>query len=56
MACEVGEVEMASSSFKEFCCSEEQKNGIVVVGECGIGDVWFWLYCSKNKRYCSVFL
>ena len=50
------EVEMASNPSKQFCCGEEQKNGVFAGWRCGVKDTWFWFYCSENKRYCIVFL
>lgn len=47
---------MATNPSKKFCYGEEQKNGVVAGRGCGLKDIWFGFYCSKNKRYCIVLL
>lgn len=50
------EVKMATNPSKKFYYGKEQKNGVVAGQGCGLEDIWFWFYCSKNKGYCIVFL
>lgn len=52
MGCEGGEeVEMASNSSKEFRCSEEQKNGMVVREGCGIKDKFGLDFVLKIEKF-----
>ena len=39
---------MATNPSKKFCDGEEQKNGVVAGRGCGLKDIWFGFYCSKN--------
>ena len=44
------EVKMATNPSKKFYYGKEQKNRVVAGQGCGLEDIWFGFYCSKNKR------
>lgn len=49
------EVEIATLS-RSFAMVRSRKTGVVAGRGCGVEDIWFWFYCSKNKRYLDCVL